>query len=157
MKNVYDWIVKEHKAFKGLLEELVAANPDNIKKRLRLFNKFVKNFVAHETAEEKTLFQVMKHNRMAKQATLKALEWHQSIHHTVSDLTNTEPSDRAWLSKMLVAKENIIEHMKAEEETVLDFLKKVFEKARIEQISSAFHYIEDRELDTESTAAYESE
>ena len=55
MKNVYDWIVKEHRAFKHLLEELIATEPDNMKKRLRLLNKFVKNFMAHETAEEKTL------------------------------------------------------------------------------------------------------
>jgi hemerythrin-like domain-containing protein len=152
MKNVYDWIVKEHRAFKHLLEELIATEPDNIKKRLRLLNKFIKNFMAHETAEEKTLFQALKHNRVAKQATLKALEWHQSIRHTVADLANTKPSDISWLSKVIDAKENIVEHMKAEEETVLDFLKKAVEKARIEQIGSAFRYVEERELGTEATS-----
>ncbi len=150
MKNLYDWIVKEHEAFKHLLEEIVATEPDNIRKRLRLLNRFVKNFMAHETAEEKTLFQALKYNRVARQATLKALEWHQSIRQAVFDLANTKPGDTSWLRKMLAAKKNIVEHMKAEEETVLDFLKKAVEKARIEQIGSAFRYVEERELGTES-------
>jgi hemerythrin superfamily protein len=146
MKNLYDLIMREHRAFKYLLEELITTEPDNIKKRIRLFNKFVRNFVAHETAEEKTLFQALKHNRVTRQATLKALDWHECVRRIISDLVKTKPSDLSWLSKIITAKKAIVAHMKAEEETVLDFLRNGVEKARIEQIGSAFRYVEEREL-----------
>lgn len=152
--NLVEWIKEEHKIFEDLMENVTKTQASEPQARLHLFNQAIRRLDAYGTAEEETLFPAMQQNSLTKAAALKALEWHRSARHILTELIELNPSDQLWLPKMLVARGIIVAHIKVEEETALTALQQAFEPAEIDQINRDFRSLEDSILKRETEGAY---
>ncbi len=112
-------LTTDHKAMKGLLEQLNETTTRAVKRRSVLLHEILVNLNAHTTIEEEIFYPAYREAGGEEQEKMyyEALEEHRAAEDLVlPDLLNTEPDSERFSGRAKVLKE-LIEHHINEEET----------------------------------------
>ncbi len=118
--NLVDEIRRDHQSLTDLLNDLCTA--ENGENKSRNYGSTIQMVMAHEQAEEETLYDALERFPGIKDETLNALRVHEAIKHMIVHLRlDTTPDDVQWKPRICQLREVAIHHMINEEEKILPY------------------------------------
>ncbi len=116
--NLVEEIRRDHRYLSDLLTDLCNAN--NGETRARNYGNATQRIMAHEQAEEETLYDALGRDEALKDEILTALSDHASLKNMVVQLRqDTTPGNIHWKPRICRLREAALDHMKFEEEQIL--------------------------------------
>ena len=115
-KNPFDLLKDDHSKVKSLFEELekVTANND----RKEIWKKISKELAIHTAIEEQYFYPKLESFKELHDMMLEAVEEHNQVDMEIAKLEDTSLNDEAWMAIVTVIKEDLLHHIKEEEEEV---------------------------------------
>jgi len=134
--DILKMIEKDHKETAKGLEELIGTKGNSAAARKKIWTPLEKDLMAHMKAEEEILYPPLKEEIEDK--IMEAIEEHQLLRLAISVLDETPASDKTWLPKLKVIKENIEHHVEEEEGEVFEAARNKFSKEELEKMGKQF-------------------
>ena len=132
--NVYELLKKDHREVKQLFKQIEETSSRAEKKRTELFEKLKKELIAHSKAEEKAFYSRLKKEDETKEDTLEAVEEHHVVDVLLKELSSMPVTSDEWMAKFSVLKENVMHHVKEEEEELFKEAKEVISGEEAEEV-----------------------
>ena len=115
--NIFDRLILDHDKHRQLIaaiEETVGASDD----RKALFEQYKIDATAHAAAEELTLYhELMGESEMRVYAQHSAAD-HHKIGELFEELADADMGSSGWLTRFAALKEEYLDHLKEEEQTI---------------------------------------
>lgn len=120
---------QDHNKVKKILEELLETTARAKVKRRELLETLKQELQIHEKVEEKLFYPKLKKGD-SKEEIIEAYEEHHVVDVLLAEIENTEFNDESWKAKVTVLQENLLHHIKEEENEIFPKAhKKLGEKA----------------------------
>ena len=115
--TIFERLIQDHDKHRGLIaaiEDTVGASDE----RKALFERYKTDATAHAAAEEITLYHtLMGESEMRVYAQHSAAD-HHKIGELFEELADSDMGSSGWLTRFAALKEEYLEHLKEEEETI---------------------------------------
>jgi hemerythrin superfamily protein len=134
MAEIYELIKTDHNRIRGMLDSLLYAESD-IPSRLRAVTEELE---LHLSAEEKSLYKVLKRTEGLLEQALEAIEEHQVLRLCLDDISRTTVDSPIWYPKIKVYKDIVDRHFDREETEILPRTRRLVELSRLQEISQRF-------------------
>jgi hemerythrin superfamily protein len=134
-------IKREHNEVKGLFKEYEALGPRAKAMRTKLTQKIMNELVAHDEAEEKTLYTRLKQRARESADRIMVLEAyteHSMASELISKLQRMDAADEEFIAMFEVLHESIERHIKDEEGHVHKIAKALLEKDELDELALQF-------------------
>jgi len=134
-------IKRDHNNVKALFREFEGLGVNAKATRLKLARKIMEELVAHDEAEEQTLYGRLKERVRESDARIKLFEAyteHTMASDLISKLQKSESVDEEFTAMFQVLRENVEHHIKEEEGNVHKIAKDVFDKEELEELAPQF-------------------
>jgi hemerythrin-like domain-containing protein len=135
-ENIFEKIEEEHDEFKEMLSQLES------KRKEDTFKEFKKELIAHNQAEEQTLYEAIKTDQKGKAMALVGTEEHRIGATVVHKLDKATGED--WNVQINLLKHLLEKHIEVEEEELIPMAQKMLNKSKINEISEEFESIEEK-------------
>ena len=133
----------KHRKLIAAIEETVGASDD----RKRLFDDYKTDATAHAAAEEITLYHtLMGESEMRVYAQHSAAD-HHKIGELFEELAEADMSSSGWLTRFAALKDEYLEHLKEEEETIFPRALKDLGKERAVAMKDDFNAQKPEEIE----------
>lgn len=133
---------EDHKAVKGLLEQLENTTEKAAGKRVRLLEKIAKELQAHTTAEEETFYRSFRRaaeDQEDEEMYYEANEEHHVVDLVLPEILATDPTSPKFGAKAKVLKELVEHHIKEEEREMFKSAREMFEKEQLRDMGDRFY------------------
>jgi hemerythrin superfamily protein len=147
--NVLTLIKRDHAEVKKLFDEFQGLGERANSSRGKLAKKIMEQLVAHDHAEEQTVYSPTRERvRDFEERTtvLEAFEEHAVASDMIEKLERLDPADETFVAKMDVLIEAVRHHIKEEEGQVHKIVRSVFDAQELEEMGSRFEEAKKREL-----------
>jgi len=124
--TIYEKLTKDHRAVIGLIDELIAAEKSDPKKREALVNKINDELIPHARAEEAILYNSIRDIETAKDVVAHAYGEHMEAETVFRGLQVTDKVNVSWVAGAKKLKEALQHHIEEEEGKVFSAAKKLF-------------------------------
>jgi hypothetical protein len=114
--NAIEFLKTDHVQFRTLLMQLAETSDQAVKTRTSIFNILKAELIAHETVEEEILYPALQIYKQAEKIVKHSYEEHHVADLLIDELTTLAFDDPAWSAKAHVLKENLVHHIRDEEE-----------------------------------------
>lgn len=141
MRDVLELIRRDHAHVKELLREFDALGVDATVSRAKLGKKIVEELVAHDRAEEATVYGVLRERareRGERIAILQAYAEHEAAEDLVHKLLSTDPKDDDFVAKFAVLRHGVERHIKEEEGRVHPIARSQIPPDELEELGTRF-------------------
>lgn len=139
--DILGLIKRDHNEVKALFKEFESLGPNAKASRAKLAKKIMDELVAHDEAENQTLYGVLKERLRDREERLKVLEGFEE-HSMASDLINkirkTDASDEEFTAKFQVLREAVEHHIKEEEGNIHKIAREELEKEELNELAPQF-------------------
>ena len=139
--DILGLIKRDHNEVKALFKEFESLGPNAKVTRTKLATKIMDELVAHDQAEEQTLYGALKERVRESDERIKLLEAyeeHTMASELISKLRKTEPGDEEFMAKMQVLREAVEHHIKEEESDVHRMAREELEKDELNELGPEF-------------------
>lgn len=137
--DILKLIEEDHKkTMKGLVE-LEETKERDTAARKKTWTMLEQDLLAHMKGEEEILYPALQGEIEDK--ILEAIEEHQLVKMASSVLDETPASDKRWLAKLKVIKENIEHHIEEEEDEIFEAAKEKFSKDKLDEMGKRFEEV----------------
>ena len=144
--DIFDRLIQDHEKHRKLIaaiEETVGASDE----RKALFDQYKTDATAHAAAEELTLYHdLIGESEMRVYAQHSAAD-HHKIGELFEELAEADMSSSGWLTRFAVLKEEYLEHLKEEEETIFPRALEDLGKERAVELKGAFNAQKPEEIE----------
>ena len=127
-------LVEDHKKVKGIIEQLLATSATAKKTRQDLLGTLKKELESHETLEEKLLYPALKQQKPTHDMALEAYLEHHVVDVLLDELESLDFQDEAWKAKLRVLQENLLHHIREEEEQLFPKAAKTLDEGQLNHI-----------------------
>lgn len=127
-------LVEDHKKVKGIIEQLLATSATAKKTRQDLLGSLKKELESHEALEEKLLYPALKQQKPTHDMALEAYLEHHVVDVLLDELESLDFQDEAWKAKLRVLQENLLHHIREEEEQLFPKAAKTLDEGQLNHI-----------------------
>ncbi len=127
-------LVEDHKKVKGIIEQLLATSATAKKTRQDLLGSLKKELESHEALEEKLLYPALKQQKPTHDMALEAYQEHHVVDVLLDELESLDFQDEAWKAKLRVLQENLLHHIREEEEQLFPKAAKTLDEGQLNHI-----------------------
>jgi hemerythrin superfamily protein len=110
-------LTKDHRKVQKILDQLVETTARSSAKRRELLQVLKQELQIHEKVEEK-LFYPRLNKGKEKEQIIEAYEEHHLVDKLLAELEKTDIKDEHWKAKITVLRENLVHHIKEEENEI---------------------------------------
>ena len=144
--DIFDRLIQDHDKHRKLvaaIEETVGASAE----RKALFDQYKTDATAHAAAEELTLYRdLIGESEMRVYAQHSAAD-HYKIGELFEELADADMSSPGWLTRFAALKEEYLDHLKEEEETIFPRALKDLGKERAVELKDEFNAHKPEEIE----------
>jgi iron-sulfur cluster repair protein YtfE (RIC family) len=137
--DILKLIEEDHKKTMKGLDELEETKERDTAARKKTWTMLEQDLLAHMKGEEEILYPALQEEIEDK--ILEAIEEHQLVKMASSVLDETPASDKRWLAKLKVIKENIEHHVEEEEDEIFEAAKEKISKDKLEEMGKRFEEV----------------
>jgi hemerythrin-like domain-containing protein len=137
--DILKLIEEDHKKTMKGLDELEETKERDTAARKKTWTMLEQDLRAHMKGEEEILYPALQEEIEDK--ILEAIEEHQLVKMASSVLDETPASDKRWLAKLKVIKENIEHHVEEEEDEIFEAAKEKISKDKLEEMGKRFEEV----------------
>ncbi len=134
--DILKLIKEDHQKTKDALEDLEKTGEKETSVRKKTWSTLEQDLLAHMKGEEEVFYPELEDEIEDK--ILEAIEEHELVRMAAKVLDDTPLSDKRWLAKLKVIRENIEHHIEEEETDVFDAAKKKFGKEDLDEMGKRF-------------------
>ena len=113
-RDIYERLHQDHELHKQLIEQIQETSGDSPERR-ELFDKLKSDVMGHAAAEEETLYATLLAVSDLRQQTQHANSEHGEVGMALVELSETDMSSSAWLTKFKKMAEEYNHHVEEEE------------------------------------------
>jgi iron-sulfur cluster repair protein YtfE (RIC family) len=126
----------EHENLKSLFNNYKKPNARNANGKKELFNDIRREILVHSQMEIEIFYPVLSGTSSTTAASLvaTAVEEHEAIEKSLQELSNLNPADRMFETKMTAIMDSVIRHIEKEEEEMFDEARKNLPEFRLEEL-----------------------
>lgn len=134
-QDILNLLKTDHTTVKKILEELSKTTTRGVKAREKLFAKLQHEIQLHTKVEEELLYPRLKVEKITKDLALESYEEHAIVDHLLNEIAGVDPADETWLPKLNVLQENLLHHIKEEENDMFPKVKKILDTLERQQLA----------------------
>lgn len=139
--DILGLIKRDHAEVKAMFKEFDGLSPSAKATRGKLGKKIMEELLAHDRAEEETLYSLLRERVRGAEERIKVLEAFEE-HGLASDLIGkleeTDAKDEGFIAKMDVLRESVEHHIKDEEGVVHKIARAVLDKEELNELAPRF-------------------
>lgn len=126
----------EHENLKSLLDKYKKPSVRNVNEKKDLFNDIRREIMVHSQMEIEIFYPALSgtSSTTANELVAAAREEHEAIEKSLEELSNINPSDRAFETKMTTIMDAVLRHIVKEEEEIFDEARKILPEQRLEEL-----------------------
>lgn len=135
--DVLDVLKKDHEMVKGLFDQLDALKESGrSEKDLRegLFAQLKYELETHAAVEEKLFYPRLRRQDGGRDLVAEAFQEHQVVKDLLRQLDSMTLGGEEWQAKLTVLKENVLHHVKEEEDGLFPIAKEHLDKEQLRQL-----------------------
>ena len=142
MTTIFTLLKKDHQNVKELLQEILSTSERAIASRQKLFAKLKSELQQHEDIEESVVYPVFKEIEQLKPLVLEAYEEHALVDDLLATIEATSAEEESWKAKITVLKENLMHHIKEEEEQIFPLAKQYVDTEILDEMAAEMQSIQ---------------
>ena len=142
-------IKADHDEFRRVLLRMENTSEKEVALRKELLPHFRRILYAHHVAEEEVLFPAMQKRRELKDMALDLTEEHRAMIILLDDLELSGWGFKLWRHRLRPFREIIVVHWNKEETILIPHMPTYFSEGEIDELSTAFDIVRERELHAE--------
>ncbi len=127
-------LVKDHELVKGIIEELLDTPVSARKRRQELLNTLKQELQVHENLEERLVYPALEARKSTHALTLEAYQEHHVVDLLLEELESADFQDEDWKARLRVLQENLLHHVREEEDELFPKAEKVLTKEQLQRI-----------------------
>ncbi len=131
--NIYNYLKKDHKKVKELMEELLSSH--DIEKRQQLFEEIKHELLLHAKTEQDTFYKALEDKKPAKENIEEAEDEHKEIEKYIKELSKLEFNSEEWIEKFGEFKHSVTHHVHEEEDMIFAKAKKILSDKKAEDLA----------------------
>ena len=124
----------DHMKVEALYLQFKAASDK--KRRQHLYDQIQKELTAHASLEESTFYPACEKHEELKEKTDEAYEEHKQMKNLLNELAELTAESSKAQTKMKVLMEDVLHHVREEENTLFPKVRKVMSKTALERLGS---------------------
>ena len=126
----------EHENLKSLFNKYKNPSARNGNEKKELFNDIRREIMVHSQMEMEIFYPALSgtSSTTAHELVSAAREEHEAIEKSLQELTNINPSDAAFETKMIAIVDAVVRHIEKEEEEIFDEARKMLPEYRLEEL-----------------------
>jgi hemerythrin-like domain-containing protein len=132
---------REHAQVKSLFREFEGLPPESKTSRERVSMKITDELVAHDNAEEHTLYDVLRRRARNSEERLKILEAfaeHEVAADQIAKLRGMDVTDDEFTARFKVLMESVEHHVKDEEENLHEIARELLDEKELDDLGRRF-------------------
>lgn len=145
MAEMLNLLRDDHRHVQSIIEELEKTTARATSKRKELLQTLKQELQIHEKVEEKLFYPVMKKDKEANPLIIEAYEEHHLVDELLAKLEDTEFTDESWKAKLTVLKENLLHHIKEEEQEIFPIAREHLGKKRLQEMGEEMRLMKEKE------------
>lgn len=153
-KDIFERLKQDHDKHRRLIaaiEETVGESDE----RKQLFEDYHIDAHAHAATEELTLYHTMMGESALRVYAQHAAKDHHEIDELFKELAEADMSSSGWLNKFKTLKDQYLDHLKEEEETIFPDALKAIGEARAVELRDAYNAQKPEEIERAESGADE--
>jgi len=126
----------EHENLKALFNKYKNPSARNGNEKKELFNDIRREIMVHAQMEMEIFYPALSgtSSTTAQELVSAATEEHEAIEKSLQELTNINPSDAAFETKMIAIIDAVVRHIEKEESEIFDEARKILPEYRLEEL-----------------------
>lgn len=141
--DAIEMLEEQHRDVEDLFEELALAESAD---KQDLFDEIVTQLAVHTAIEEQHFYPTVRAHR-TEDILMESLEEHLTIKRLLADLLQLDPSNESFPGKIRVLKEQIEQHVKAEEDELFPRVRKVLDRKQLVALAEDMIVTQEKLLD----------
>jgi hemerythrin-like domain-containing protein len=137
MTTIFDSLRSDHDRQRHLLSAVEETHGDSARRR-ELFEQVTGEIETHARAEEKILYARMLAAPAGREIAAHSIAEHEEIRELLDDLTATDMSSSAWITKLRTLKDTIEHHLDEEEDEMFAKAREVLGDQECLEFQTAF-------------------
>jgi hemerythrin superfamily protein len=146
-------IKADHREVEKLFAMLEKTTERAVQKRKTLFEELLTELELHTEGEEKALYPRLKEHVATEDIAFESVEEHAVAKFLIGKLSHTACDSKEWTAQITALKEAIEHHVEEEEEEMFAQMRKVFDKADLQEMGMRFDEVKARKLGLARKAA----
>ncbi len=127
-------LLKDHELVKGIIEELLDTPVSARKRRQELLTTLKQELQGHENLEERVVYPALESRKSTQGLTLEAYQEHHVVDVLLEELESLDFQDDDWKAKLKVLQENLLHHVREEEDELFPKAEKVLSRDQLQRI-----------------------
>ena len=127
-------LVKDHERVKSILEELLDTPVSAANRRRDRLNTLKQELQVHEDLEERLVYPSLESRKPTHGLTLEAYQEHHVVDLLLDELESLDFQDEDWKAKLKVLQENLLHHVREEEDELFPKAEKVLSRDQLQRI-----------------------
>lgn len=145
MTTIFELLERDHRELERLLDQLVQTEGASAK-RDELFGEFGRLLEAHSHAEERAFYSVVLAHSATRENTAHGTKEHCDAADALEQLRSADRSHGSWLRKLESLRDDVLHHIREEENELFPMARKVIDESEAEKIGRRFEQLRHEEL-----------
>ena len=136
-QDIYERLHQDHETHKQLIEQIEQTTGDSPERR-KLFDKLKSDVMGHAAAEEETLYATLMTVSDTRQQAQHATSEHGEVGMLLVELSETDMSSSAWLTKFKKLGEEYNHHVEEEEDKMFPAAREAIDEQTAVKLRDEF-------------------
>lgn len=138
IQDPFEHIREDHRKVRGLMEEIVDAEPDDIAARREFFPQVREALILHSELEENVLYPALREvDSFESEMVDEALDDHKEMAALIRELSDMDESGEDWADRFEELRDSVEEHVLEEETDILPIAEQAMSAEKKEELRTA--------------------